>query len=76
MQFKCELFYVQIHLLVQRLYGSEGKLEVIYRSEEVTATKGLDYITMETNAVMLEPGQTSGLITIQVIKIKTFGLDK
>ncbi|XP_060082724.1 adhesion G-protein coupled receptor V1-like [Ylistrum balloti] len=58
----------KIYLMVQRLYGSEGKLEVIYRSEEVTADKGIDFITMETNAVMLEPGQTSGLIEIRVLQ--------
>ncbi|XP_069137444.1 adhesion G-protein coupled receptor V1-like isoform X2 [Argopecten irradians] len=58
----------KIYLMVERLYGSEGKLEVVYRSEEVTADKGVDFITMETNAVMLEPGQTSGLIEIRVLQ--------
>ncbi|XP_033749541.1 adhesion G-protein coupled receptor V1-like [Pecten maximus] len=58
----------KIYLMVQRLYGSEGKLEVTYRSEAVTADKGIDFITMETNAVMLEPGQTSGLIEIRVLQ--------
>ena len=43
-----------------------GKLEVTYRSQSITADKDLDYITMETNAVVMEPGQTSGVITIQV----------
>ena len=56
----------QISLMVQRIYGSEGKIEVTYRSMEISAIRGSDFVTMETNAIVMEPGVTSGLITIQV----------
>lgn len=59
-----ELF--QISLMVQRIYGSEGKIEVTYRSIEISAQKGSDFFTTETNAIVMDPGVTSSLITIQV----------
>lgn len=59
-----ELF--QISLMVQRVYGSEGKIEVTYRSIEISAQRGLDFFTTETNAIVMDPGVTSSLITIQV----------
>ena len=49
------------------MYGSEGKIEVTYRSQGITADKGIDYITVETNAIIMEPGQISALILVQVI---------
>lgn len=52
--------------MVQRIYGSEGKIEVTYRSMEISAIRGSDFVTMETNAIVMEPGVTSRLITIQV----------
>ncbi|XP_061172919.1 adhesion G-protein coupled receptor V1-like [Saccostrea echinata] len=55
-----------ISLMVQRLYGSEGKIEITYRSVGVSAQRGIDFVTTETNAIVLDPGVTSGLITIQV----------
>ena len=48
-----------------RVYGSEGKLEVRYRAEGVSASE-YDFSTIENHAVVMEPGQTSGLIMIQV----------
>lgn len=59
-----ELF--QISLMVQRVYGSEDKFEVTYRSIEISAQKGSDFFTTETNAIVMDPGVTSSLITIQV----------
>ncbi|KAJ8304146.1 hypothetical protein KUTeg_017729 [Tegillarca granosa] len=58
----------KVYLKVDRYYGSEGKVEVTYRSQEISATKHSDYFTLETNAVVMEPGQTSGLILVQVIQ--------
>lgn len=48
-----------------RLYGSEGKLEVQYRAEGTSASE-YDFNTIENHAVVMEPGQTAGLIMIEV----------
>lgn len=57
---------MKAYLLVQRVYGSQGKIEITYRSQGVSADRGLDYITTETNAIIMEPGEISALIMIQV----------
>ena len=49
-----------------RLYGSLGKVETLYRATEVTAEPGFDFLTIENHAVVMEEGQTSGLIMIDV----------
>ncbi|KAH3717902.1 hypothetical protein DPMN_060698 [Dreissena polymorpha] len=57
----------KIYLQVERVYGSEGKLEVQYRAEGVNASQ-YDFTTLENHAVVMEPGQTAGLIMIDIVQ--------
>ena len=60
------MYILQIYLHVVRLYGSEGKVEARYRIEGISAFPETDFNTIENSAVVMEPGQTSALIMIEV----------
>ena len=57
---------LQVYLQVVRLYGSLNKVETQYRATGVTAENKFDFITVENHAVVMEEGQTSGLIPVDV----------
>ena len=58
--------FFQVYLQVVRLYGSLNKVETQYRATGVTAENKFDFITVENHAVVMEEGQTSGLIPVDV----------
>ena len=60
------LVLFQVYLQVVRLYGSLNKVETQYRATGVTAENKFDFITVENHAVVMEEGQTSGLIPVDV----------
>ncbi|XP_052793587.1 adhesion G-protein coupled receptor V1-like [Mya arenaria] len=62
--------YGKIYLQVLRVYGSEGKLEVRYTAEGISASP-FDFNTIENHAVVMEPMQTSGLILVDIVQDHT-----
>lgn len=60
------IFRFQIYLHVQRMYGSEGKIEITYQVHEKSAVKDIDYVATKTNTIVIESGQSSGILSIEV----------
>ncbi|XP_074651666.1 adhesion G-protein coupled receptor V1-like [Tubulanus polymorphus] len=55
-----------LQLNVERLYGSEGTIQVLYSTLPGTAKGGVDYVHVTNAAVKLDPGVTQTTIKIQM----------
>ncbi|KAK3601208.1 hypothetical protein CHS0354_004408 [Potamilus streckersoni] len=65
---KVSELFGKVYLRVIRLYGSEKKIEATYSTYGVTADPGDDFVTSENQAIVMEPGEISATIVIDIIQ--------
>ncbi|XP_055956200.1 adhesion G-protein coupled receptor V1 [Patella vulgata] len=56
----------KLTLMIERLYGSEGKLQINYETVEHTATKDNDFKHTDVGMVIMDSGQISAVFDIDI----------
>lgn len=55
-------------LTIQRLYGSQYDIDVMYSTSPVTAVPGKDYFPINNGRIRILGGQQEATITVRLIK--------
>lgn len=59
---------MQVSLTIQRLYGSQYDIDVMYSTSPITAVPGKDYFPISNGRIRILSGQQEATISIRLIK--------